>query len=307
MRRLGDNARGALIMTAAMASFTLNDAFMKLLADDLPLFQAIFLRGVATTAFLVLIARALGALRLRLAPGSWRLIGLRSLAEIGAAYFFITALFHMPLANVTAILQALPLAITLAGALFLGEPVGWRRFLAVSVGFLGVLLIVRPGAEGFDRYALFAIASVACVTLRDITTRRLDAGVPSLTVACAASAAVTLFGAAGCLTGSWVPVTPMALGVLAGAATFVMLGYVCSVLVMRTGDLAVVAPFRYTSLLWALLLGLVVFGDWPDATTLAGAAIVVGTGLFTLYRERARRGVAPAATAAASHPAGPSQ
>lgn len=286
MGGLSDNARGALLMMGAMAAFTINDAFMKALSDDLPLFQALLLRGAATTIFLFALARGTGGLRLDLTAADWRLVGLRTLGEIGAAWFFITALFNMPIANVTAILQALPLTVTLAGALFLREPVGWRRLTAIVVGFLGVLLIVRPGPDGFNLYALYALASVACVTLRDLATRRIPRGVPSLTVALAASAGVTLFGAAGCLTGAWAPVTPAAAMQLSGAIVFVILGYICSVMVMRAGDIGFIAPFRYTSLLWALVLGLAVFGHWPDPLTLLGTGIVAGTGLFTLYRER---------------------
>lgn len=295
MAGISDNARGALLMMAAMAGFTLNDTFLKALSDELPLYQALFLRGVATTLFLYLLARGTGALRLGLAPRDWGLVGLRTGAEIAAAWFFLTGLFNMPLANATAILQSLPLAITLAGALFLGEPVGWRRLSAIAIGFAGVMLIVRPGAEGFTVYSLYILVAVACVTLRDLSTRRLSSGVPSLTVALAGSAGVTLFGAAGSLGGAWAPISPFAALQLLGATVFVILGYVCSVLTMRTGDLGVVALFRYTGLLWALVLGLAVFGDWPDALTLAGAAIVTATGIFTLWRERrlARRGPPP--------------
>jgi S-adenosylmethionine uptake transporter len=286
MGGLTDNMRGALLMMGAMAAFTLNDAFMKSLSDELPLFQALLLRGTATTLFLAGLARGMGTLRLRLPAADWRMIGLRTLAEVGAAWFFITALFNMPLANVTAILQALPLTVTLAGALFLGEAVGWRRMTAILVGFLGVMLIVRPGPDGFNTYALYALASVACVTVRDLSTRRISRQVPSLMVALAASAGVTAFGAAGCLYGAWAPVSATAAGQLFGAIVFVILGYVCSVMAMRAGDIGFIAPFRYTSLIWALALGLAVFGHWPDPLTLLGAAIVAATGLFTLWRER---------------------
>jgi S-adenosylmethionine uptake transporter len=215
--------------------------------------------------------------------------------EIGAAYFFITALFHLPLANVTAIIQTIPLAVTLGGALFLREPLGWRRFTAILVGFAGVLLIVRPGTEGFNVFSVYALISVIFVTIRDLATRRLSAGVPSFTVALSAAAGVALFGGAGALGSEWVPVTPRAGLLLAGASLCIVGGYIFSVMVMRVGDLATVAPFRYTSLIFALVLGFVAFGEWPTALTLLGAAIVAGSGIYTLLRERQlrRRSVTP--------------
>ncbi len=295
MTGLSDNSRGALLMMASMAAFTLNDACMKAVGQHLPFFQAVFLRGVATTLVLVGIARVTGGLRLDVDALDRRLIALRTLAEIGAAYFFITALFQMPLANITAIIQAIPLAVTLAGALFLREPLGWRRFTAIVVGFAGVLLIVRPGTEGFTVYSVYGMISVVFVTIRDLATRRLSREVPSITVALSAAAGVALFGALGSLGSDWAPVTVHSAALLAGATVFVIGGYLFSVMVMRVGDLSVVAPFRYTSLIWALLLGFAVFGDWPQRLTLLGAAIVAATGIYTLVRERRfRRRAIPA-------------
>lgn len=295
MTNLSENARGALLMMAAMAFFVLNDACMKGVGAELPLFQSLMIRGVATTLLLVVLARAMGGLKLDLPRRDWGLVGLRTVGEIGAAFFFITALFNMPLANATAIIQTIPLAVTLAGALFLREPLGWRRFTAILVGFAGVLLIVRPGTEGFTVYSVYALVSVMFVTLRDLATRRLSTGVPSLTVAISAAAGVALFGAAGAVTEDFVRVSPRAWLLLAGASVFIVGGYLFSVMVMRVGDLSSVAPFRYTSLLFALILGLVLFGEWPTLLTLAGAAIIAGTGIYTLLRERhlRRRSVAP--------------
>jgi len=288
---LSDNARGALFMTAAMAAFVLNDTLMKLLSGDLPLFQAIFLRGVLTTLVFALLAWAMGALRLPDLNGDRWLVVLRAFAECGATFFFLTALFNMPLATLTAILQAAPLTIALAGALFLREPVGWRRFVAIVVGFVGVLLIVRPGGNGVDIYAVYALIAVAFVTLRDVVTRRMPASVPSMLVALATAGAVTAFAGLGALTEDWVRPAAASWAYLGGAIVFVLAGYLLSILAMRVGELGVVSPFRYTGLVWALILGLLVFGDWPDGLTKLGAALIVGTGLFTLYREhrQARR------------------
>ncbi len=283
---MSDNARGALLMMAAMAAFTLNDACMKLLSAELPLFQALFIRGIGTTIALGLIAYRMGALRFDFPRADWWLVLMRTAGEIAAAFFFLTALFNMPLANVTAILQALPLTVTLAGAVFLGQAVGWRRLMAVLIGFCGVLLIVRPGTEGFNVYSLMALAAVVCVTVRDIATRRLSAAVPSVTVAFCAAIGVMAFSAFASLAETWATPSPAGIWQLAGATVFVVGGYLLAVLAMRSGDVGFVSPFRYTGLVWALVLGLVVFGDWPEALTLLGAAIIVATGLFTFYRER---------------------
>ncbi|MGX9352998.1 DMT family transporter [Shimia sp. W99] len=283
---MSDNLKGALLMMCSMAAFTLNDTCIKLLGPQVPLFQMLFLRGAASTLLIWGLARSLGPIRGRFPARDWGLVGLRTGAEIAAAYFFITALYHMPIANVTAILQVLPLTVTLCGALFLGETVGWRRMGAIIVGFLGMLLIVRPGPDGFDIYALYALAAVAAVTVRDLATRGMSRKVPSMTVTLAASLGVTLFSGVASLGVEWVTLDVEQLMLLGGAAFFILGGYLFSVLVMRTGDVSFTAPFRYTGLLWALVMGFVVFGDWPDALTLAGGAIVVGAGVFTLIRGR---------------------
>jgi drug/metabolite transporter (DMT)-like permease len=282
---LSDNARGALFMTVGMAAFVANDALMKLVSLDLPLFQAIFLRGVLTTLTFALIAWRLDALRMpELNVDRW-LVAIRVTAECGATFFFLTALFNMPLATLTAILQAAPLTITLAAALFLREPVGWRRLCAILVGFVGVLLIVRPGAEGIDVYAVYALIAVGFVTLRDLVTRRMPHSLPSTLVALATAGGVTVFAALGTLTEDWVQPARASWLYLSLAVVFVLAGYLLSILAMRAGELSVVSPFRYTGLVWALVLGLMVFGDWPDGLTMLGAALIVGTGLFTFYRE----------------------
>lgn len=286
MTGLSDNTRGAFLMMLAMASFTVNDACVKSLAGHVPFFQAVFLRGVTTVPMLLLLGRATGGLSFRFERRDWSLVGLRSLAEVAAAYFFLTALFNMPIANATAILMALPLAVTLAGALFFREPVGWRRWLAIAVGFLGVMLIVRPGAEGFNIYSVYVLLTVACVTVRDLAARRLSAEVRSMSVAVAGAVAVTMFMGLGSLGENWVVPGPRELALLLGAAVLILGGYVFSIMTMRVGEIAVVTPFRYTSLVWALILGLVVFGDWPGGVTLLGAGLVAATGTYTLYRER---------------------
>lgn len=283
------NQIGALFMMVSMACFTLNDMFMKVTNGAIPLFQLLFLRGILTTLLIILLARWLNALHFKIARRDWGLIGLRSASEMVTAYFFITALFNMPLANVTATLQALPLTVTLGGALLFREKVGWRRMSAIVIGFIGMLLVVQPGAEGFNIYGTYALLAVLGVTIRDLVTRQLSADVPSMTVTLAASVTVMGFSGAASLATPWVAISGMHALMVIGSSICISGGYYFSVRVMRVGEISFIAPFRYTGLIWALVLGWLVFGDWPAPLTLLGAGIVVTTGLFTLYRERATK------------------
>jgi drug/metabolite transporter (DMT)-like permease len=279
--------RAAGYMMASMAGFTCNDAFMKSVAGALPLFQAVFLRGLIATLLIAGLAWSQGALRFRAGRRDRRLVGVRCVAEIGGTACFLTALFHMPIANASAILQSVPLAVTLGAALFLGEPVGWRRYVAIAIGFLGVLVIVRPGSEGFNAYALFAVAAIGFIVLRDLSTRRLTPDVPALGVVVVTSATLTLAALAAALATEWRPFDAGHLLRLAIAAVCILVGYLFGVMTMRIGEIGFVQPFRYTLLVWAILLGIVMFDEWPDLWMLVGSAIVVATGLFTFYRERA--------------------
>ncbi len=280
------NLKGALLMMGSMAAFTVNDALVKIVGQDMPLFQLVAMRGALATCLVYLLARHLGALHLNFSQHDRWLIAFRCAAELSATFFFLTALMHMPLANVTAVLQALPLTVTLGAALFFGEPIGWRRILAIGMGFAGMLLIVRPGPEGFSIYAIYALIAVASVTVRDLITRRMSPEVPSMVVTLATSLSITVAAAVASSVEGWVPVQMASGLMLCSAAVFVLMGYLFSVMVMRVGEVGFVAPFRYSSLLWALALGWLVFGDWPDSVTMIGAALVVGAGLFTLFRER---------------------
>lgn len=283
---LSENLRGAMLMMGSMVAFTVNDAFMKSLAGDAPLYQLLFLRGILATTLIGGLALSQRAFTTTIPRRDIYLILGRVVAEIGAAYYFLTALFNMPLANLTAILQALPLTVTLAAAVIFREKIGWRRMTAILVGFMGVLLIVRPGTEGFNIFSIYALISVAFVTARDLFTRRLSGATPSLLVTFSTSFSVMLAFGIASLWQEWQPI-PLDIGWrIVGAGGMVTLGYLFSVLAMRVGEIGFVAPFRYTSLIWALILGFVIFGDWPQILTLIGAAIVTASGLFTLWRER---------------------
>jgi drug/metabolite transporter (DMT)-like permease len=286
---ISDNLRGILLMCTSMAAFTINDTFMKSVTQSLPLYQTIGLRGLIAVAGLTLLAFATGAFRFRPNRRDAGLILLRSLADVAATITFLTALLHMPLANLSAILQALPLLITLGAAVVYGDRIGWRRMTAILVGLIGVLIIIRPGTEGFDRWSLLGVASVLCVVVRDLSVRPLQGAVPSALVALGAAVAVSLMGWTGTLMQGWQSPTGWDLVRVLGAGLFLIVGYLSSVMAMRHGDIGLVAPFRYTSLLWAIALGFVVFGNLPDRWTMIGAGIVISAGLFTLWRERQLR------------------
>jgi S-adenosylmethionine uptake transporter len=286
---MSPNLAGALLMMASMAAFTLNDTAIKATAGVIPLFQLIFLRGVITTALILATRGRLGPMHLRFDRRDWFFIALRALAEVGGAFFFLSALFNMPLANVSAILQVLPLTVTLASAVVLREAVGWKRMSAIAVGFVGVMLIVKPGAEGFTVWSVYALIAVLCVTVRDLATRQLSSVVPSMSVTLVTAVTISIAAGLASLGTPWVPVSRDPAILIVVASVFVLGGYFFSIHAMRTGDVSFVAPFRYTGLIWALVLGWCVFGDWPGALTLIGAAIVVATGIFTLLRERQLR------------------
>ncbi len=291
---LSDNMRGALLMMGAMTAYTINDAFMKAVAAELQPMQAIFWRSVIVLPMMLVLCRALGHLRLRYSRRDWRLMTFRAVGEVFGAIFFINALFNMPFANVSAILQALPLTVSLGAAVFFSEPLGWRRVTAIMVGFAGVLLIVQPGGADFSVYSLYAVGCVLAATTRDLAARRMSAEVPSSFAGLVAAVGVLVMSGVGVLFAESAPMTPLMTGYLAGAAAFIVAAYVFSAAAMRVGEIGFVAPFRYTSLLVAMFLGAVIFHEIPSRVTLLGAAIVVAMGLFTLYRERQarRRGLA---------------
>ncbi|WP_425039695.1 DMT family transporter [Primorskyibacter sp. S187A] len=291
---MSPNVRGACLMMASMAAFTMNDALLKLTGGAVPLMQLLFVRGILASFLLYGLARSLGALRGQVTRHDWTLIGIRSGAEIGAAYFFLTALFNMPLANVTAILQVLPLTVTMGAAMFFGEAVGWRRWLAIGIGFLGMVLIVQPGTEGFNVWSIYALIAVVFVTIRDLATRRMSRSVPSLLVTLAAAVAVTCFAGVASLGQGWAEISPLNGIYIVASAVFILGGYLFSVMVMRVGEISFIAPFRYTALIWALVLGWFVFGDWPEPMIIMGAVLIVVTGLFTLTRETRHRTKNPA-------------
>ena len=284
---MSDNIRGGLFMVVSMVCFAANDAFIKSLGGVLPTFQTLAVRGGLVVLLLSVLVMYSGWSAHELGYRDRMILALRALSEVGAAFFIVTALFNMELANMTAILQLLPLTIPLAAFLFLGEPLGWRRISAIAIGFVGMLLIVKPGSEVFNIYSLVCLAAVVCVTVRDLTARSLGAKLSSQEMSLFAAFGVFVAASLATVFEPWVPITLAAWGTLLGASVAIFFGYMASVMAIRTGDVSFTAQFRYVGLIAALILGYVFFAEWPDTFALIGAGVIVGTGTFTLYRQRA--------------------
>lgn len=283
---LSTDMRGSLFMVISMAGFAINDSMTKLASSEMNAGQVMLIRGIFATCLIGILAWRQGAFRLpslALHP----LVLTRVASEVLATITFLIGLAHLPLANSSAILQTLPLSVTLGAAIFLGEPIGWRRLLAITVGFIGVVIIVRPGAEGFNYFALFSLSSVFFCTARDLSTSRAPAQIPSSLISFVTSACVMVAGGAILFPlGGWQPPRLEMVGILGFAAMMVLIGYQFVIMAMRSGDVSSVAPFRYTNLLWAMVLGFVIFGDLPDFLMIVGSIIVVTSGIYTLLRER---------------------
>lgn len=282
---LSPNIRASLYMMLSMLGFVTNDVLIKTLGGDLPVPQVMFIRGCFLSVYIFLIVWHRGLLP------RWReaisvKLTIRAMCEGAATLLFLVALVQLPFANISAILQALPLAVTVGAALFLKESVGWRRWLAILVGLVGVLIIIRPGMGGFQSASILVLISVVFAAARDLVTRRLPEHVPSLLVSGFSAIFIAVLGMSITLvTGDWVPMSTGQITTLACAAFFLFFGYQFIVLSMRTGEIAYVVPYRYSVLLWAILYGYFFFDEIPDAYTITGSAIVVSMGLYTMYRE----------------------
>ena len=280
------NRRGVLAMSAGMASFVTNDSLVKYVSQTLPGSQLIFIRGLFAIVLVLAIAHAmratghLGALR-------ERRVLLRAGFDAFATMTYLTSLFHLPLANATAINMATPLFITLFAVVAFSEKVGPRRWAALATGFAGVLLVVQPTAAGFNAYALLCLGGTLLHASRDLTTRTIAARIPSIIITLSTAIAVTLLaGVFGLVARDWQPVNARQLGLLAAASVFLSGGYYLLTVAMRSGEMSLVAPFRYTGLLFALVLGFAVWGDVPNALAWTGIALLVGAGIVVLHGER---------------------
>lgn len=287
MRRdAGHNLAGALWMTGSMAGFAVEDAFLKAAAAQLPLGQIMALMGVTGALVFAALARAQGAPAL---PRTLfrRTMLVRSAFELVGRLFYGLAVALTPISTASAILQATPLVVVLGAAWLFGERVGWRRWALIGLGLTGVLIILRPGLAGFDALSWLAVIGLLGFAGRDLATR---AAAPSLTMAQLGLAGFAVLALAGTVllarsggavwpaAGQWV--------MIAGATIFGILGYGALTQAMRTGEVAAVTPFRYSRLLFALVLGVLVFGERPDAMTLLGAALIVICGVALMAGRR---------------------
>jgi len=282
-----NNFQGILLMLIAMAGFTMEDLFMKKLSVNLSTGQILITLGFGSSLVFALMAKSKGyKLTAKIFWSKGMLI--RQFAEGIAAIAFITSLTLIPLSTVAAVFQATPLVITMGAALFLGEAVGWRRWLAIIVGLIGVLIIIRPGLNSFDPNVGYVLIAVLFVTVRDLITRKLPMNVPSTIVSFQAFASLIIAGGILIFLSDQkiVGLDKNQIYFVLGGIIFGVIGYYCIVASTRIGEAGVVTPFRYSRLLFAIIIGFLFFNERPDFLTLLGASIVIMTGIYTVLRER---------------------
>lgn len=285
------NSRGALFMLAAMGAFAVEDTLFKAATQTVAPGLAMLIFGVLGTVLFAGLSRRAGE-RVWTAEAFRPRLMWRSGFEIAGRLFFALALAYAPLSLASAILQAAPLVVTLGAAALLGERVGAGRWIATGVGFIGVLMVLRPGGAAFDASLVFAVLATVGFAGRDLATRAAPPAVSAHQLGTLGFVMVTLAGAI-ILAVSEVPMTvpsSRAAGLLALTAIVGVTAYSALTRAMRSGEVSVVAPFRYVRLVFALILAFALFGERPDAVTLTGAALIVGSGVYTLVRGRPRRG-----------------
>lgn len=274
---------GSLYMTLAMAFYVVNDSLIKLVGDEIALGTILVVRGGIAIILILVLAIATNVTQ------HWRVIFtkpvlMRATFDTAATFLFLTALFNMSIAIVTAILQTVPLVVMLFGAVFLKERIGWRRTLAILVGFVGVLLVVQPGTEGFNFYTILVLGVVVLVAVRDTTTRRMPTDTPALLVTFANVVMVTVAGTIYALYQGIDAVNEHQLLILSGASVFVIAATMFVILTMKTAEISTTAPFRYTAILWSLISAFVVFNEVPNLIATFGIALIAAAGLYSLFR-----------------------
>lgn len=287
------NRLGIVWMIVAMSAFICNDAMIKSVGERVPMAQMIVVRGVMAIALITLVAWKTGALgRLREVLRGW--VAVRAGCEGLGTFLYLAALFQLPLANATAINQSSPLMIALLARLLLGERVDAARWGAIMAGFVGVLLVIQPSPDGFNAYAWLCLLATLIYAFRDLLTRKIPAGTPSILVTLATAAVVWAMALVLLAAQGWQPMAWRDVGLLCIASVFLSTGYHAVIAATRYAEISVVAPFRYVGLLWALLIGYFVWGDVPDALAAGGIALLIASGLFLIRQQRAGARPAPA-------------
>ena len=281
------NRRGIRFMVAAMACFIANDSMVKLASETLPAGQLIFVRGMMASLLVLAVARATAA-PIAASQLTHRWVLARAAIDAMATFTYLVSLFHLPIANATAINMASPLFIVALAVPLLGERVDARRWAAIAAGFAGVLLVIQPRIEGFNGYALLCLAATLLHAVRDLVVRRIPAGIPSLAITLATAVSVTLLAGLLSVPQGWQPLGLREIALLAGASVFLASGYHLIIRSTRMGDMSTIAPWRYTGLLWALIVGWVIWGDLPNALGWAGIALLIAAGVYLIRRERGR-------------------
>jgi len=281
------NKRGVLYLLFAMAVFVINDMAVKMAAASMPPGQMMFVRSLFAVPMVFALIVASGETK-KLHFLLDRLVLFRALFEMIVAIMFISALAHLPLADITAILQSTPILITLIVAMFGIERIDARGWLAVIIGFVGVILVSKPTGGGDWTYALVAFGSAIFVSIRDLLTRRLPAQVPSMVVTQGTTLSVVVGGLLLAPFETWVMPSASSFGLLVVAAFFVTLGNVYVIKAYRTANVAILSPFRYAVIFFAVVLGFIAFGEIPDWLTVSGSALIIAAGLYTILHERRR-------------------
>jgi drug/metabolite transporter (DMT)-like permease len=271
-----------------MAAFSVNDALTKVVVTTYPVGEVMFVRGIMTIAMMTIALAALGQIG-RVIPAIGWPVTMRSVFDAFASVTFITALGHMGLAELSALVLASPLIMTMLAVWIFGEPVGWRRWGAIVVGLIGTLLVVKPDPANLNAWALLGVAAAIGAASRDLATLRIDRSIPTLAVSIFSCIALTIAGLLLGLTERWVVFDLNTIYLIAAAAFLYSVATYLLVLAFRGVEVSVVSPFRYGLLLWAGIAGYVVFGEFPDRWSLAGAGLIVASGVYTLHREAVRR------------------
>ena len=282
-----DNTRGILALLLSQGLFVSSDSFVKLAGAVMPATQIMAVRGLmAVTLSALVLVLTVDRSRWKLAAQP--LVAVRAGLEGLSAALFIISLPHLKLGDITVFMQFTPLSITLLAALVLGEKVGWRRWMAIGVGFVGVVLVAQPGGASFSVYSITAIMVALLISVRDLVTRRLDPAIPTPAITLTTTVSVCALGFLGSPLQDWQPVEAGTLWLLAGSAVLVTAANVSIIRAFRGTDVTVVSPFRYFGVLWALLLGFLIWRDTPNMLAIAGTMLIVGSGLYTMHRESLR-------------------